>query len=170
MTRPLLSFLLVIFLNTAFSQTDDSASTNKSPEEVIAQLYNLVTFEPGTLPYWNNVRNLFHPDAKIVLRTSLEESTIFDLEGFIKDFDDFAKTEKINEYGFEEKILKKKKMIFGDIAHFLVLYQAHFPGTDYPPQQGVDSFQLIKIEDGWKIISIVNEIVTPDRPAPKELQ
>lgn len=43
-----------------------------------------------------------------------------------------------------EKIIKKNPMIFGDIAHVLVLYDASIPESPIPRQQGVDSFQLIK--------------------------
>ena len=170
MQRILLSFLFIFFLSIGFTQSYDSSSANSTTENVINQLYDLVTFEPGTSPDWDKVRELFHPDAIIVLRTSREANTVFDLEGFIHDFDEFAKTERIVESGFKEQIIRKNKMVFGDIAHFLVLYEASIPGTEFPPQQGVDSFQLIKQEEGWKIVSIINEVLTPDQPVPKELQ
>jgi len=159
--------ILFLFASLSYTQTKQDISP---PIQVVEELYKLVTFEAKSLPNWDQVRQLFHPNATIVLRISKEHSTVFDLEGFIKDFDDFAKNEKVQQNGFEEKILNKKETTFGDISHFLVLYEAHFPNMDYPPQQGVDSFHLIKTETGWKIMSIVNDIVTPERPAPKDLQ
>jgi len=36
-----------------------------------------------------------------------------------------------------------------------------------PPQRGVDSFQLAKLEDRWQIVSIVNEVVWPGRELPE---
>jgi len=63
-----------------------------------------------------------------------------------------------------------KPMVFGDIATVLVLYEASIPGRNSPPQQGVDSFSLIKKDGGWRIVSIINEIPTPNRPIPEELQ
>jgi hypothetical protein len=167
MKTSILIYILVFFSSLGYAQHE---KLYYNPEKLIEQLYKQVTFEAKSLPNWDQVRRLFHPNATIVLRTSKEHSTVFDLEGFIKDFDDFAKKEKVQQNGFEEKILNKKETTFGDISHFLVLYEAHFPNMDYPPQQGVDSFHLIKTETGWKIMSIVNEIVTPERPAPKDLQ
>jgi hypothetical protein len=61
-------------------------------------------------------------------------------------------------------------MIFRDIAHVLVLYEAIAPAMSRPPQQGVDSFQLIRKDGRWWIVSITNDIVTPETPAPPELQ
>ena len=43
-------------------------------------------------------------------------------------------------------------------------------GWGRPPQQGVDSFQLVLREGKWKIASILNEIPTPDRPIPEVLR
>jgi len=166
MKTTLTLFISILLSFPVFPQTEN----NQTPNEVIEQLYHHVTFKANNLPDWDEVRKLFHKDATIVLKTSKEEATVFDLEGFIKDFDDFAKNEKVQENGFEEKILNKKEMTFGNISQFLVLYEAHFPSLDYPPQQGVDSFHLIKTEKGWKIMSIVNEIVTPERPIPDNLR
>jgi hypothetical protein len=161
-----LSILLtLIFCSSVFSQTDNF----QSPDQIINDLYELVSFGPDSKLDWDQVRILFHPEAKIVLRTSKEATTVFDVDGFIKDFDDFAKNEKVQQNGFQEKILKKKETTFGNISHFLVLYEASFPGLDYPPQQGIDSFHLIKTDRGWKIISIVNEIVTPESELPEQL-
>jgi hypothetical protein len=44
------------------------------------------------------------------------------------------------------------------------------PGSERGPQQGVDSFQLIRKNDrGW-IASVVNEIPMAERPVPAELK
>jgi hypothetical protein len=61
-------------------------------------------------------------------------------------------------------------MEFGDMAHVLVLYEASIPGSERPPRQGVDSFQLIKTADRWWIVSITNEIPTIDSPIPAALR
>jgi hypothetical protein len=51
-----------------------------------------------------------------------------------------------------------------------VLYEAHITGSERPPQKGVDNFSLIKGNNGWRIISVTNEIPAPDRPLPDVLQ
>jgi hypothetical protein len=139
-------------------------------EGVVTELYNLVTFEAGRTPDWQRVRSMFIDEAVVVLRTSREGTTIFSVEGFVEDFVNFITRAKIEEKGFVERIIRTKPMIFGDIAHILVLYEASIPGSQRPPQQGVDSFQLVQKDGRWWIVSITNEIPTPDRAVPAELQ
>jgi hypothetical protein len=56
------------------------------------------------------------------------------------------------------------------MAYVLVLYEAQISGFSMPPQQGVDSWLLVR-RDGRSIIAAAtNEIVTPARPVPLELR
>jgi hypothetical protein len=74
------------------------------------------------------------------------------------------------ETGFTERIIRTHTTVFRDIAHVWVLYEGEMPGWNRPAQQGVDSFQLVRQERGWKIASITNELPTPDRPNPEVLR
>jgi len=136
---------------------------------VVAELYDLVTFDAGTTPDWDKVRSLFLEEAIVVLRTTRTESTQFTLEGFVQDFVNFIERANVEQTGFVEEIVSMKSMVFRDIAHVLVLYDAQIPGRDRPPTQGVDSFQLIKKDGRWWIVSITNDLPDPDNPVPAEL-
>ena len=138
-------------------------------ESVVDELYELVTFGPGTTPDWDQVRALFLPEAVIVIRTSRTETGVFSVDGFVQDFIDFIEKANVEKTGFAETIVRKNPLVFGDIAHFLVLYEARIPGSGRGPQQGVDSFQVIRKNGRWWIASIVNEIPMADRPLPAEL-
>ena len=164
---PILVFSSTIFL---FSNSSTAGESFESPEALISELYDLVTFEVNSPPDWDRVRSMFLENAIIVLRTSRDSSTIFTVDGFVQDFINFIENSNVQKTGFDEKIIKMKPMAFGDIAHVLVLYEASIPGSQRPPQQGVDSFQLIKKNNRWWIVSVINEIPTPDRPIPVELQ
>jgi hypothetical protein len=59
---------------------------------------------------------------------------------------------------------------YGDTAHVLVLYEARITGFTMPPQQGIDSWLLVRQGGLWLIAAVTNEIVTPDRPVPPELR
>lgn len=139
-----------------------------SPDYVVEQLYQLVTFEKGETPDWEAVKELFLKEAVIVLRTSYTESAVLNLDGFVRDFVDFIQNKKVSETGFSETIIKKHTTVFGDIASFLVLYEAHITGS---PRKtvGVDHISLMKKEGTWKIVSITNELPTAERTLPKEL-
>lgn len=149
---------------TALPRSPDTA------EATVRLLYDLVTFGAGEEPDWSRVRELFLEQAVIVLRTSRDGQTVFDLEGFIQDFVRFIEQSNAKTTGFLEKVVRTRSMVFGDIAHVLVLYEAGIPGSERPPQPGVDSFQLIRQEDRWAVVSVTNELPISGRPVPEELR
>lgn len=169
-TRSALATLnLCLFLLIAAVQPSRAQAPEETPEGVVAGIYEMVSFDAGQRPDWEQVRSLFVPEAVIVLRTSREATTLFSLEGFVDDFVNFIENSPAGAAGFTERVVRMKSLVFGDIAHALVLYEAHITGSPRPPQQGVDSFSLIKQDGRWLIVSITNEIPTADRPLPEEL-
>jgi hypothetical protein len=172
-TRILSSVILLCALaapSSVDAQDSASAPPHGSPEALVRGLYSLVSFPAEVPPDWGKVRDTFLPQAVIVLRTSRDSTTVFDVEGFVNDFITFVEKSPAKQAGFEEKILNLKSLVLGDIARVTVLYQAHIPGTQRPPQKGVDVFLLNKRGGRWWIVSVVNEIPTPSRPVPEELQ
>ena len=137
---------------------------------MVRTLYGLVTFEPGTIPDWDEVRSLFLDEAVVVLRTSRTESTVFSLDGFVNDFVTFIERANAVETGFEERIIRLVPTEFHDIAHVWVLYEARVPGSARPPQQGVDSFSLMRRNGRWLVVSVTNDIPGVDHPIPEVLR
>jgi len=159
--------ILLLAAPPAHAQGDAATTT---AEGLVRALYERVSSEPGTVPDWDQVRSAFLPQAIVVLRTSRDSTSVFTLDGFIQDFVRFIERADVKATGFTERVVKTRAMVFGDIAHVLVLYEAHITGSSRPPQQGVDSFQLTRRDGRWWIVSIVNEIPTAGRPIPPELQ
>lgn len=141
----------------------------QTPDGLVAALYDAVTFPAGRTPDWDYVRSMFLPEAVVVLRTSREATSVFSLDGFVGDFVHFIEQANVGEKGFSERIVRTRAMVFGDIAHVLVLYEAHITDSPRPPQQGVDSIHLVQRDGRWWIASVVNEIPTAERPLPAEL-
>ncbi|QQS40432.1 MAG: hypothetical protein IPM63_13820 [Acidobacteriota bacterium] len=141
----------------------------EDPEKLVRELYAQLTFPAGKTPDWKYVRSMFINDATVTLRTGRDSTTTFSLDGWILDFVNFINDRDVKKTGFEEKLVKMRPMIYGDIAHVLVLYTAYLPGVTKEPQEGVDSFHLIKKDGRWWIVSILNEIPTKDRPKPDAL-
>lgn len=171
LTRPLVCcwIFCLPFALAAQAPRTSGEGPEATAEGVVTELYDLVTFDAGTTPDWDKVRSLFLDEAIIVLRTTRTESTQFTLEGFVQDFVNFIERANVEQTGFVEEIIRMESMVFRDIAHVLVLYEAHIPGRDRPPSQGVDSFQLIKKDGRWWIVSITNDVPNPDNPVPAEL-
>jgi hypothetical protein len=162
-------FVLFSFILTAIM----SVYAQDSDEELIKVLddfYNTLSVDKGEAYDWDKVRTFFHDEATVVLRTSFTASTVFSVDGFINDFKKFVADAKITETGFTERIVKKEVTVVWDIAHLFVVYEAIIPGTDRQPQRGLDSMHFIKVDGKWKIMSIINEIPTPQHPLPDRLK
>jgi hypothetical protein len=155
-----------------------SAAEPSSAEQFVRGIYPAVSAAGGALPDWNAVRAFFLKEAAIVLRTSRTGTNVLTLEGFIKDFVDFYErprkmgdlTRTPRDTGFAERVVRARTWEYGDLAHVLVLYEAEIVGWGRPPQQGVDSWALVRRDGRWWVASVTNEVVTPDRPVPPELR
>lgn len=146
-------------------------------EAFIRQIYMDVSRPDGGTPDWDRVRGYFLDRALIVLRTTRTATTVFDVNGFLKDFIDFYAAERtvgtttlkpaVN--GFTERVVRVKAWEHWDMAHVLVLYEAQVVGSPQAPQQGIDSWLLSRREGRWWIVACTNDLVTPDHPIPPEL-
>jgi len=139
-------------------------------EDVVKALYQRVSFEAGKNVDWDQVKAMFIPEAVIVLRSSRTAMTVFDRDGFVRDFVRFITEAKLENRAFEETILAIKTQETGEVARATVHYAARIPSAGQPAQQGVDVFLLMKKDGAWRIVSIVNEIVRPGVPVPEEVR
>ncbi len=165
-------FILVVFtLSVAEGGTAAEEDVFMDPENLVRGLYAAVTFDPGNVPDWDYVRKFFNPEAVIAVRKTRTSMAVLNVEEFVKWFDDDVKKHKMNERGFEESIEKMKMTVFGDMAHCFVIYKARFKTPENSPGQlGLDSWGLMKKDGRWWIVSVTNDVVTPQRPLPEELR
>jgi len=159
-------FLAILVLSGVSLQAKKNSD---SAEKLVTGLYEMLTINNTTLPDWNQVRKCFNPEAIIVLRSALTESKVLDVDGFIADFQHFIENSDVVEQSFSETVLNCKGEVFGNTAWYSVVYEAKIHGTDRK-NTGVDHFSLINLDGEWKIVSIVNEVVTPNRPLPDFLK
>jgi hypothetical protein len=167
----LLSVALVLFSLFSPKLLAQSERAWETAEGLVNDIYKSVSFDStGPKPDWERVRSMFIDNAVIVLRVTRDSTAVFSVQGFIDDFVNFIERSPAKQKGFTERIVRLKSMVFGNIAHVLVLYEAHIPGIGRPPQQGVDSWELLKRDGRWWFVAVTNEIPTKDRPVPKELR
>ena len=163
--------LLLMMHVKIFGLTQGSVNegVHHTPENVVAELYKLVSFEAGKLPDWEQVKRLFIEEAVIVLRLGPTTMRTFGRQSFIDYFIMDIERAKLIESGFTETILQSHMQIIKEIAHCYALYEVIVPGRndDKPVNRGIDSFHLIKRNGRWLIASIINEGFRMDEPIPE---
>jgi hypothetical protein len=141
------------------------------PESLVRGIYAAVTFGPGSTPDWDYVRSFFIPEAVFGVRKTRTSMDVLTVDGFVDWFISDIKKFKMDELGFEETVQKLKLTVFGNIAQCFVVYRARLKTpADLPGQLGLDSFSLMKKDGRWWIVSIANDIVSPQNPLPEELR
>jgi hypothetical protein len=140
----------------------------RTPQNVVTELYKLVTFESGKMPDWEEVKSLFIEEAVIVLRLGPATMRTFNRQSFVDYFIYDIKRSNLLESGFTENIIKTQMEVIKDIAHCFVLYEVSVPGRfdNKPVNRGIDSIHLIKKNDHWLIASIINEGFRMSDPLP----
>jgi hypothetical protein len=164
----LASALLLVGTAPAHAQAPETETAPGSPETAVRTVYDLVSWNAGEMAEWDAVRAVFVPEAVIILRYP-QGLTSFSVETFVQDFIDFAGRADVESSGFRETVVAARVWEFGDIAHVVTVYEASIPGRDRPPTRGVDSWSLTRVEDTWKVVSVVNELPGPGRDIPEAL-
>jgi len=166
---------MTLILNTAMGKADPVANTGEEvytdPESLVRGLYASVTFQPGTLPDWDYVRSFFVPEAVFGVRKSRTLMDVLDLDGFVDWWLEDIEKHNLKETGLEESAEKMKMTVYGNIAQCFVVYKVRLlTPADAPGQQGLDSFALMKKDGRWWIVSITNDVITPQNPLPDFLR
>ena len=167
----LCALLLMTSLASSFFKNPEEEIIFTDPEKLVRGLYASVTFEPGTVPNWENVGRFFIPEVIFAVRQTRTSMAVLDWDGFVAWWESDIERHKMKEKGFVESVEKMKMTIYGNIAQVFVVYKARFMTPDnLPGQLGLDSFSLMKKDGRWWIVSLANDVITPDNPLPDDLQ
>lgn len=164
---------LIVTANSATSYFENSIDEEifLNPESLVQGLYASVSFEPGTLPDWDYVRKFFIPEAVFGVRQTRTSMAVLNVDDFVAWWESDIEKHKMKERGFKESVEKLKITEYGNIAQVFVVYKARFMTPENAPGQlGLDSFSLMKKDGRWWVVSITNDIVTPENPLPEEIR
>lgn len=119
----------------------------------IEQLYAVISFEEGGDPDWQRLRTLFSPHAHIT-RITPEGTDYMDRDGFL------AMTQSLLEHGaytsFYEFELAQRVDRFGGMAQVWSHYETRRNrNAQAALGRGVNSIQLIRDGDGWRVLGLL---------------
>lgn len=133
---------------------------------ITSELYNAICFEIGSQPPVEKLTEIFIPTANMV-RNDSDSSEIMTVNDFIKSYKKRIADGTIKS--FYEGELNHITENFGTIAHRFSTYETKYDLDNSEPfSVGINSIQFVKIDNKWKISSIVwnnqnDEFKIPDK-------
>lgn len=146
----------------AVTKTDSTAVYHVPDEQeidrVVQYAYASVTFKQGEQPRYDTIKKYFIPQAQLI-NYEADSAQITSIDQFIYLYRTHVEADSIKAFS-ENEIFGKTEQ-FGRIAERISTYKTIMVQTDTVIKKGVNSFQLIKTNGGWKITSIIWDIENP---------
>jgi hypothetical protein len=136
-----------------------------SIDAVIAALYDMVSFEPGTRPDWSRQSEIFAPGARMV-RVNDEGVFEFDADSFRLNIESMIDSGVLPSF-WEGEIWRETHQ-FGEIAHVLSAYETRQTRDGAPINRGIKSIQLFERDGRWWISATIwqregRTVLVPDK-------
>ena len=138
-------------------------------EHTIDELYEAFCFDAGGEADWAGMRALFAEGAGFVAPIAPGSTPrAVDADQFVADFREWVTTTPIGETGLHERVIGTRVDVFETIAHAYVAFEGFVPGREEAETRGLDSIQLVKDGEDWKVVSFTSqyeggELVLPAR-------
>lgn len=128
------------------------ASTKAQLDELMRLFYEVISFEEGGTPDWESMETLFAKHARIT-RITPEAIDYMDLAAFRSMAEELMEVGAFT--GFHEREIARRADRFGNVMHVASAYETKISpqAVDYI-ERGVNSLQLIREDERWKIVSL----------------
>ena len=141
------------------------AADTDSIESVTHAVYAAISGPAGPRD-WDRFRALFIDGARLINFRATADGPSLN----IMTPDDFAKRAGANSAanGFFEAEVSRKIETFGSIAHVFSTYESRRAPGDKPFARGINSFQLAKVGNAWKVVTILWDQERDSNPLPPQ--
>ncbi|HEY2725573.1 MAG TPA: hypothetical protein VGI61_00240 [Parafilimonas sp.] len=165
------AFCAVLFYSCNSTNTNQDTTKNSAftaPDEVaikktVDDAYAAISFNQGELPRYDSIKYAFIPQAQLINFIS-DTAQILSIDDFVRAFKNYVDSSKIQT--FQEQEIYGRTDQFGNIAQRISSYKTYINSADIVKERGVNSFQLIKTPQGWKVSSIIWNVEKPGLSIP----
>ncbi len=138
----------------------------KSPEAIVAAVYNVISGGKGEARDWDRMRSLFIPDARLIPsspgKDGHTDAIILTIDGYIA-----RSNGRMTSAGFFEHSIHNETQQFGNIVQIWSTYESRHNLDDPTPfARGINSFQLLKDGDRYWVVNIFWDAESPTNPIP----
>lgn len=132
---------------------------NDSIDSTVKSVYAAISGPAGPRD-WGRFRGLFAEGARLI--------PVRDTGPMILTVDDYiARTSPVFEKSpFYESEVSRRVEEFGNIAHVFSTYESRRAPGERPFARGINSMQLVKSGNSWKVITILWDTERPSNPLP----
>jgi len=143
---------------------EQMASEEAAVQKTIDGIYAVISGPVGEQRDWDKMRSLMTLDARLT-PIGGDGHRSHDVDGYIERSEEFLMSQ-----GFYEIETGNRIEIYGNLAQVWSAYEGRTGSADGPVfVTGINSFQLVKTEDGWKVFSILWQAANDDLPVPADL-
>lgn len=142
----------------AYTVPDDAAI-----KKAVDDAYAAISFKDKEQPRYDEIKNYFIPQAQLINYIS-DTAQILSIDDFVKAFKAYVESTKIQNF-HEEEIYGRTDQ-FGNIAQRISTYKTYINSLDIVKERGINSFQLIKTPQGWKVSSIIWDVEKAGKSIP----
>jgi hypothetical protein len=138
----------------------------KSPEAIVAAVYNVISGGKGEARDWDRMRSLFVPDARLIPsspgKDGHTDAIFLTIDGYIA-----RSNGRMTSTGFFERSIHNETEQFGNIVQIWSTYESRHNLDDPTPfARGINSFQLLKDGDRYWVVNIFWDAESPTNPIP----
>jgi hypothetical protein len=131
-----------------------------SIDAIMAAVYDVISGPAGQRRNWDRMRSLFTADARL-MPLGPRGLRIGGVEDYIA-----ASGPQLEERGFIEREIGRVTEEYGGIAHVFSAYEARASADGPVIMRGINSFQLVRHDNRWWVVSIMWQPETPQNPIP----
>lgn len=137
-------------------------------EGVVRSIYQKIGVEPGRIHTIEELQTLWHENATLAFPNPDGSLRIQKVDEFITGLRNAVEEGPLGELGFREEVGRIEVAVYGNIAQAKVHYRLFAP-ADAPEfaREGIDMIQLVKVNGGWLVFSLVNQVTTTGIEPPR---
>jgi hypothetical protein len=153
--------LAAAVLTAPFARPADTDSV----DSVVHAVYATISGPAGTRD-WVRFRSLFADGARLISMRATADGTA----ALVMSPEDYAKRAgaSFEKTPFYESELARRVENFGAIAHVFSTYESRRAPGEKPFARGINSFQLVKEGQVWKVMTILWDAERDSNPLPEK--
>ena len=147
---------------------DVAAEDLRAIDEAITGLYAVISGPAGEARDWDAFRAMFTPTAHMGACYTQPDGSIASVTMTPDEYIEQSGAMLV-QIGFTERETHRVLEVYGPVAHAFSTYEGTGDENAGAPLRvsGINSIQLVRTDDGWKVFSILWNQASADQPVPQ---